>query len=215
MFCVQDNYILFLIIGLLGLIIYLCTRDTIDLRDSKKNTYEICEEYKEKYKQLLSLKENASPSTPVFTGIPPEPSLISYAKPIQNINDYNPVHEIYPVSFTPGGEFGKRGVIALRNVDKPYQDLTTMYQRVGTCHSESQQDDTILTLYRRDIMPERDFYEYKVIDHTNGNNLEIFLSTNITLLRNGDRIMIPGYESKGQFVVHLDRQYNYIRLNPF
>lgn len=207
MFCVQDNYILFLIIGLICLIIFLCTRNTTDIKEVKdSNTKnEICQKY----------KEDTPPSTPVFTGIPPEPSLISYAKPIQNINDYNPVHEIYPVSFTPGGEFGKRGVIALRNVDKPYQDLTTMYQRVGTCHSDSHQDDTILTLYRRDVMPERDFYEYKVIDHTNGNNLEIFLSTNITLLRNGDRIIIPGYESKGQFVVHLDRQYNYIRLNPF
>ena len=212
MFCVQDNYILFLIIGLIGLIIFLCTSNTT-VNSKNDNTSEICQQYKEQPKQTL--KEDTSPSIPVFTGIPPEPSLISYAKPIQNINDYNPVHEIYPVSFTPGGEFGKRGVIALRNVDKPYQDLTTMYQRVGTCHSESQQDDTILTLYRRDVMPERDFYEYKVIDHTNGNNLEIFLSTNITLLRNGDRIMIPGYESKGQFVVHLDRQYNYIRLNPF
>lgn len=214
MFCVQDNYILFLIIGLIGLIIFLCTTTTTTTKDTRNTKNEICQQYKETPIQS-SLKENILPSTPVFTGIPPEPSLISYAKPIQNINDYNSVHEIYPVSFTPGGEFGKRGVIALRNVDKPYQDLTTMYQRVGTCHSESHQDDTILTLYRRDIMPERDFYEYKVIDHTNGNNLEIFLSTNITLLRNGDRIMIPGYESKGQFVVHLDRQYNYIRLNPF
>lgn len=209
MFCINDTILSLTLFALIFVIIYLVYK----LSQPKER------ELKKMVKNIKKLEKNDDddPSLPVFTGIPPEPSL-RYNKPIQNLhNIYTPqnVHEIYPVSFTPGGEFGKRGAIALRNVDKPYQDLTTMFQRVGTCHSESTQDDTILTLYRRDVMPERDFYEYKVVDHTNGNNLEIFLNTNITLLRNGDRITIPGYENKSPFIVNLDRQYNYIRLNPF
>jgi len=127
----------------------------------------------------------------------------------------NQVRELYPVPVIPGGEFLKRGVISMRNVDFPYQDLTTTYQRVGTIATVNKADDYIMTLYRRDIAPERDLYEYKVIDHTNGNNMEIFLNTNIQLLRNGDKLIIPGLESKGEFIVNLDRQYSYIRLRPF
>jgi hypothetical protein len=127
----------------------------------------------------------------------------------------NTIKELYPVPIIPGGEYLKRGVISMRNVDFPYQDLTTTYQRVGTVATVDKTDDYMMTLYRRDIAPERDLYEYKVIDHTNGNNIEIFLNTNIALLRNGDKIIIQGYESKGEFIVNLDRQYSYIRLRPF
>jgi len=125
------------------------------------------------------------------------------------------IRELYPVPVIPGGEYLKRGVISMRNVDFPYQDLTTTYQRVGTISTVNKADDYMMTLYRRDIAPERDLYEYKVIDHTNGNNMEIFLNTNIQLLRNGDKLIIPGLESKGEFIVNLDRQYSYIRLRPF
>lgn len=125
------------------------------------------------------------------------------------------IRELYPVPVIPGGEYLKRGVISMRNVDFPYQDLTTTYQRVGTILTVNKADDYMMTLYRRDIAPERDLYEYKVIDHTNGNNMEIFLNTNIQLLRNGDKLIIPGLESKGEFIVNLDRQYSYIRLRPF
>jgi hypothetical protein len=127
----------------------------------------------------------------------------------------NPIREMFPVPIIPGGEYLKKGVISMRNMDYPYQDLTTTYQRVGTIATVNKMDDYMMTLYRRDIAPERDLYEYKVIDHTNGNNIEIFLNTNVALLRNGDKIIIPGYESKGEFIVNLDRQYSYIRLRPF
>lgn len=208
MFCINDTILSITLLLLVAFIIYL----VYQLINPQQTIKSVIQQTPDTNK-----KTDDEPSLPVFTGIPPEPSL-RYNKPIQNLhNIYTPqnIQEIYPVSFTPGGEFGKRGVIALRNVDKPYQDLTTMFQRVGTCYSDSTQDDTILTLYRRDVMPERDFYEYKVVDHTNGNNLEIYLNTNITNLRNGDRITIPGYENKSPFVVNLDRQFNYIRLNPF
>ena len=138
---------------------------------------------------------------------------------IKNSNHSNPispnVNEIYPVPVIPGGEFLKRGVISMRNVEFPYQDITTVFQRVGTIATADKNDDYVMTLYRRDIAPERDLYEYKVNDNMNGSNIEIFLDTNISLLRNGDRIIVPGFESKGEFVVKLDRQYSYIRLRPF
>jgi len=147
---------------------------------------------------------------------------VSIVKPIvqptpllNQMNYSNQIKEMYPVPIIPGGEFLRRGVISMRNVDFPYQDLTTTYQRVGTVSTVDKNDDYMMTLYRRDIAPERDLYEYKVIDHTNGNNIEIFLNTNIALLRNGDKIIISGYESKGEFMVNLDRQYSYIRLRPF
>lgn len=208
MFCVEDIYILLLLVGLILLIVYLCLTNYSQPEIKKVEIIESTPCASVNLVNDPEIKEISKPKNQPIT---------YHSAPItQSLDQQVPrIHEIYPVSFTPGGEFAKRGVIALRNVDKPYQDLTTMFQRVGTCHSESHQDDTILTLYRRDVMPERDFYEYKVIDHTNGNNLEIFLSTNITFLRNGDKIIVPGYESKGQFVINLDRQYNYIRLNPF
>jgi hypothetical protein len=135
---------------------------------------------------------------------------------IKNSNQISPsINEIYPVPVIPGGEFLKRGVISMRNVDFPYQDITTVFQRVGTIATADKNDDYVMTLYRRDIAPERDLYEYKVNDNMNGSNIEIFLDTNISLLRNGDRIIVPGFESKGEFIVKLDRQYSYIRLRPF
>jgi hypothetical protein len=134
---------------------------------------------------------------------------------MNQLNQMNQIREMFPVPVIPGGEYLKRGVISMRNMDYPYQDLTTTYQRVGTIATVDRMDDYMMTLYRRDIAPERDLYEYKVIDHTNGNNIEIFLYTNVALLRNGDKIVIPGYESKGEFIVNLDRQYSYIRLRPF
>jgi len=133
------------------------------------------------------------------------------------------VKEIYPNLFTPGNKWDYRspvrpdysGVITMRNIDFPYQELTTPYLRVGTVYSSSNTDDTVMTLYRRDIAPERDWYEYKVIDTTNGSNIEMYLSPSITYLKNGERITIPGYENKGEFTVRLDSQYNYMRLNPY
>lgn len=133
------------------------------------------------------------------------------------------VKEIYPNLFTPGNKWDNRsvvrpdysGVISMRNIDFPYQELTTPYLRVGTVYSSSNTDDTVMTLYRRDIAPERDWYEYKVIDTTNGSNIEMYLSPSITYLKNGEKIVIPGYENKGEFTVRLDTQYNYMRLNPY
>jgi hypothetical protein len=42
----------------------------------------------------------------------------------------------------------------------------------------------------------------------------MFLSTNTTLLRNGEKITIPGYENKGIFEVNLDTRYKYSKLKP-
>lgn len=137
-------------------------------------------------------------------------------QPSQNIN------EIYPVTYTRGETIDRMynvrpsmyGALTLRDTEHPYQDITTDFIRVGTLASVDKTDDTVMTLFRRDIAPERDLYEYKVIDKTNGNDLEIFLSTNTTFLRNGDKLTIPGYENKGLFEVNLDSRYRYSRLKP-
>jgi len=133
------------------------------------------------------------------------------------------VNEIYPVGYTAGETIDRiynvrpslYGALTLRDTERPYQDINTEFIRVGNVSSESKADDTVMTLYRRDISPERDLYEYKVVDKTGGNNIEVFLSTNTTLLRNGDKIIIPGYESKGLFDVMLDTRYRYSRLRPY
>lgn len=137
-------------------------------------------------------------------------------QPSQNIN------EIYPVTYTRGETIDRMynvrpsmyGALTLRDTEHPYQDIMTDFIRVGTLASVDKTDDTVMTLFRRDIAPERDLYEYKVIDKTNGNDLEIFLSTNTTFLRNGDKLTIPGYENKGLFEVNLDSRYRYSRLKP-
>jgi len=160
--------------------------------------------------------QSSQPSQPINNNPP-----LSHNSTIQQVMS-NPqvpmIREMYPVPFIRGDEYKKnymRGTIGLRDMDRPYQDITTEFIRVGTVFSENQQDDTVMTLYRRDISPERDLYEYKVVDKTNGNDLELYLSTNVNFLRNGDKIIIPGYENKGNFVVNLDSRYRYTMLRPF
>lgn len=138
------------------------------------------------------------------------------AQPSQTIN------EIYPISYTKGETMDRMynvrpstyGALTLRDTEHPYQDINTEFIRVGTLASVDKSDDTVMTLFRRDIAPERDMYEYKVVDKTNGNDVEMFLSTNTTLLRNGEKITIPGYENKGLFEVKLDTRYKYSKLKP-
>ena len=160
--------------------------------------------------------QSSQPSQPINNNPP-----LSNNNAIQQVmsNQQVPmIREMYPVPFIRGDEYKKnymRGTIGLRDMDRPYQDITTEFIRVGTVFSENQQDDTVMTLYRRDISPERDLYEYKVVDKTNGNDLELYLSTNVNFLRNGDKIIIPGYENKGNFVVNLDSRYRYTMLRPF
>jgi hypothetical protein len=133
------------------------------------------------------------------------------------------INELYPVSYTRGEVLDRMynvrpqtyGALTLRDTERPYQDINSEFIRVGTVSSVDKTDDTVMTLFRRDIAPERDMYEYKVVDKTNGNDIEIYLSINVTLLRNGDKITIPGYESKGYFEVNLDTRYRYSRLKPF
>ena len=155
-----------------------------------------------------------------------EPVQITNTPPIQQPprpQQLPVVNEIYPVGYTAGETIDRisnvrpslYGALTLRDTDRPYQDINTEFIRVGNVSSESKSDDTVMTLYRRDISPERDLYEYKVVDKTGGNNIEVFLSTNTTLLRNGDKIIIPGYESKGLFDVMLDTRYRYSRLRPY
>ena len=160
--------------------------------------------------------QSSQPSQPINNNPP-----LSNNNTIQQLmsNQQVPmIREMYPVPFIRGDEYKKnymRGTIGLRDMDRPFQDITTEFIRVGTVFSENQQDDTVMTLYRRDISPERDLYEYKVVDKTNGNDLELYLSTNVNFLRNGDKIIIPGYENKGNFVVNLDSRYRYTMLRPF
>jgi len=140
----------------------------------------------------------------------------------QQLQQMKQVHEIYPISYSQGETYDRMynvrpsmyGALTLRDTERPYQDINTEFQRVGNVFSVDTKDDTVMTLYRRDIAPERDLYEYKIVDKSNGNNVEIFLSTNTTLLHNKDKIMIPGYENKGLFEVNLDSRYRYSRLNP-
>lgn len=160
---------------------------------------EMPESEKNSYRQHLN---NAQPNLPVYN---------------------EPIGEIYPIGYTSGNTIDRMynvrpstyGALTMRDTERPYQDITTEFIRIGTVSSVDKLEDTVMTLFRRDIAPQRDMYEYKVIDKTNGNNVEIFLSTNTTLLRNGDKINIPGYESKGLFEVSLDTRYRYSYLKPF
>ena len=68
---------------------------------------------------------------------------------------------------------------------------------------------TVLTLFRRDVMPDRDFYQYKVRDEFAPGRMEIFLPSNITLLNNDKKIHVLGFENKGPFTVKLDDQYRF------
>lgn len=157
---------------------------------------------------------------------------LSSVQPIKKdiyYNTYQPnpptqhIKEIYPISYTRGESSDRMynvrpsnyGALTLRDTEHPYQDITTEFIRVGTLTSLDKTDDTVMTLFRRDIAVERDMYEYKVVDKTNGNDVEIFLSTNTTFLRNGDKLTIPGYENKGLFEVNLDSRYKYSRLKLF
>ena len=172
---------------------------------------------KEKPTQII-LQIQQPPSSQSTQNNNPPTQNNSITQPIISQPQVPMIREMYPVPFIRGDEYKKnymRGTIGLRDMDRPFQDITTEFIRVGTVFSENQQDDTVMTLFRRDISPERDLYEYKVVDKTNGNDLELYLSTNVNFLRNGDKIIIPGYENKGNFVVNLDSRYRYTMLRPF
>jgi hypothetical protein len=213
----MNSELLLIIIILFLLFIFLFPRK--DKRYRNDRTEEIKFPFraieKEKPTQIiLQVQSPPEQKQPIQNQVP--------SQPIQNqVYQANPNHvkEIYPVPFVRGDEYKKnymsRGTIGLRDMDRPFQDITTEFIRVGTVYSENSQDDTVMTLYRRDISPERDLYEYKVVDKTNGNDIELFLSTNVNFLRNGDKIMIPGYENKGNFIVNLDSRYRYTMFRPF
>jgi hypothetical protein len=156
---------------------------------------------------------------------PSPPQNIPIQQPeMKEMKEMKEVKEIYPVSFTQGETIDKQynvrppspmyGALTRRDTEHPFQDINTEFQRVGNVFSVDKKDDTVMSLYRRDIAPERDLYEYKVIDRMNGNNVEVYLSSNVNFLRNKDQIMIPGYESKGPFEVSLDTRYRYSKLTP-
>ena len=71
---------------------------------------------------------------------------------------------------------------------------------------------TVLTLFRRDVIPDRDFYQYKVRDEFAPGRMEIFLPTNVTLLNNDKKIHVLGFENKNPFTVKLDDQYRFTMM---
>ena len=76
------------------------------------------------------------------------------------------------------------------------------------------QNTTILTLYQQNVMPERDWYRYKVVDEYTPGRLEIYLPQSITLLNNNDKIpLLLGFENKGEFTVKLDDNFRLMYLN--
>ncbi len=180
---------------------------------------EIPENYRSGHIPITTaLLSDNEPSSPVTTQLP--------NTTVSSFNNYNTQHnvnELYPISYTRGEMLDRMynvrpttyGALTLRDTEHPYRDINSEFIRVGTVSSVDKQDDTVMTLYRRDISPERDIYEYKIVDKTNGNDLDIYLSTNVSLLRDGDKITIPGYEGKGYFEVKLDTRYRYARLMPF
>jgi hypothetical protein len=76
-------------------------------------------------------------------------------------------------------------------------------------HHGKKENATVLTLFRKDIMPDRDFYQYKVRDEFAPGKMEIYLPSNITLLKNDNKVHVLGFENKGPFIVKLDDQYRF------
>jgi len=91
------------------------------------------------------------------------------------------------------------------------------WKTVGILHSESIEDDTVFNLTARIIDRGRLKYEYKITDNETYVTIELFDGDEVDELEDGDSVTIPGYESKGQFVVLLNSkdELKYLPLNIF
>ena len=114
---------------------------------------------------------------------------IADLKYINNMQNYNSMYTNIPVVHV-GHDFYRVG-------------LLLSYPKFNK--NKKTENTTILTLYRQNILPERDWYRYKVVDEYSPGRLQIYLPESITLLNNDDKIpSLVGFENKGEFVVKLD-----------
>lgn len=83
-----------------------------------------------------------------------------------------------------------------------------LWTRIGTAYTTNPSDSTVVHLYQKALDPNRDFYQYKII---NENGFEIPLDSNITELKNGMSFTIPGWDSKGPFTANITNNgYSYV-----
>lgn len=75
-----------------------------------------------------------------------------------------------------------------------------VWARIGTAYTTNPSDSTVVYLYQKTLDPDRDFYQYKVV---NENGFEIPLDSGITELKNGMTFNVPGWESKGPFTANI------------
>lgn len=89
-----------------------------------------------------------------------------------------------------------------------FKEVVTPWEKIGLMTTVDENEDGILNLYRRDIAPYRDLYEYSAQDK---NGFIIPLSKSITYLENNDIVEhVTGKESKGPWKVSLFYENKYI-----
>ena len=79
------------------------------------------------------------------------------------------------------------------------------WRNIGIAHSESQEDDTVFSLWGREVDPRRSRYNYQVRDRETGININLNGGDAMDMLDSGDTVDIVGKESLGQFIVELNK----------
>jgi hypothetical protein len=77
---------------------------------------------------------------------------------------------------------------------------------IGIAYTQKPFEYTYVDVYRLNIDPYRDYFNYSVVTK-NGQN--ILLDTNLTHLENGDKFKVPGMEGKGLFIFQEQEKYVY------
>jgi hypothetical protein len=75
-----------------------------------------------------------------------------------------------------------------------------VWSQIGTGYTTNPADSEVVYLMQKAMDPNRDFYQYKVV---NDKGFEIPLDTNVTELKNGSTFTVPGWESKGPFTANI------------
>jgi len=103
---------------------------------------------------------------------------------------------------TPAGRFANNsrgtGNPMITSVKTPLP--LGVWARIGTAYTTNPSDSTVVYLYQKTLDPDRDFYQYKVV---NEHGFEIPLDSNVTELKNGMTFNVPGWESKGPFTANI------------
>lgn len=88
------------------------------------------------------------------------------------------------------------------------REVNLRWDKVGYVSTANQTDDALMFLLRRPINEYQDSWQYKVVDK---HGFDITLQGQNAYLEDGDKISaIPGKESKGDWIVHLDAKNKWV-----